>query len=90
MAFMTLEVILFPKKSKHFFTFALFSFFVYLLPRLNNERPHTTLLVLEKAAMKHVFRAKIWLYGFDSVFWQVLIEFLFVFFLFFLAAKKPK
>ena len=68
MAFMTLEVILFRKKIK---SYLLLPFFVYLLPILINERPYTTLSVSEECAIKHILRAKIWLYGFDSVFWQV-------------------
>ena len=79
----------FPKKNQKYYLLLPFFFFVYLLPSFINKRPHNTLLVSEEGAIKHTLRAKFWPYGFDSVFWQVLIEFLFVvFFLFFLAALK--
>ena len=59
-----------------------------MLPGPINEKPDTTLSVFEEGAIEHILRAKIWLYGFDSVFWQLLIGFLFVVFVLFLAAKK--
>ena len=73
MSFMTLDVILFRKKVLH--TFALL-FFVHLLPSLTSEWRHTTLSVFEEGGIEYILRAKIWLDGFDSVFWQVSIEFL--------------
>ena len=58
-----------------------------MLPSLTNKWPHTTLLVFGKDANEYILRADIWLDGFDSVFWPVSTEFLFVLFLlFFLAA----
>ena len=57
-----------------------FLFFVYLLPCLNHKWPITTLSVFEEGANEYILRADIWLDGFDSVFWQVSIEFLFVVF----------
>ena len=40
-----------------------------------NERPHNTLSVFDKGAIKHIFDAKVWVYGFQSIFGQVLIDF---------------
>ena len=78
MPFMTLNVILFRKKKiKVLHTLAL-QIFVYLLPSLTNEWPRTTLKLFEEGAIKYILSAKIWLDGFDSVFWQVSIEILFV------------
>ena len=71
---MTLDIILIRKEIKIFTYFCLFSF-VYLLPSLTNEWPNTTLSVSEEGANKYISRAEIWLDDFDSVFWQVLIEF---------------
>ena len=83
---MTLDIILFrKKKSKFLHTFALF-YFVSCLPSLTNKWPHTKMSIIEKA-QSNVLRAKTWLDGFDSVFWKVSTEFLFVvFLLFFLIA----
>ena len=86
MPFMALNVILFRKKNKSI-TLAL-RFFVYLLLSLTNEWPRNTLLLFEEDAIEYILRAKIWLDGLDSVFWQVSIEILFVFLLFSLAALK--
>ena len=81
MFFMTLDIILFRKKSKFLGQILLpFSLFVYLLPILTNKYPNTTLSVFEEDANIYLLRAEIWLDGFDSVFWQVSIEFLFVVF----------
>ena len=86
---MTLEVILFRKKLKIVTYFCPFLLFAYLLPSPFNERPYNTLSVSEEGKMEYILRAKIWLSCLDSVFWQVLFEFLFVaFLLFFLAALK--
>ena len=75
MSFMTFDIILFRKKSKLLHTFALSSFFVYLLPSLIINWPHNTLSVFEEGAIEYILRAKIWVDGFESVFWQVSIEF---------------
>ena len=88
MARMTSELVLFRKKIKRITYFWPFFYFVYLLPRLINEKPPTTLSVSGEGAIEHFFGAKIWLYGFDSVFWQVLIDFSFVVFLLFISAKN--
>ena len=86
---MTLDVILFRKKIKRITYFCPVLFSVYLLPSLTIEWLHTTLLVFEEGAIEYFLRAKIWLDGFDSVFWQVSTEFLFVvFLLLFLATQK--
>ena len=81
---MTLDIILFRKKNQNYYILlsflSTFLFFVYLLPSLTHKWPNTTLLVFEEGANKYILRAEIWLDGFDSVFWQVSIEFLFVVF----------
>ena len=41
------------------------------------------LSVFEEGAVEYILRAKTWLDGFDSVFWQVSIQFLFIFIFFF-------
>ena len=71
MAFMTLEVILFRKNSKVLLTFAPFFYFVYLLPSLINERPHTTLSMSGGGAIEQILSTNIWLYVFENVFGQV-------------------
>ena len=85
MFFMTLDIILFRKKKIKIITyFCPFLFFVYLLPSLTNKWPKTTLSVFEEGTNEYILRAEKWLDGFDRVFWQVSIEFLFgVFLLFF-------
>ena len=80
MFFMTLDVILFRKMIKIITYFSPFLFFVYLLPSLTNEWPHTALMVFEEGAVEFILRAKMWLDGLNSVFWQVSIEYLFVVF----------
>ena len=60
------------KKNHNNYVLLPFFFFVYLSPSLINERAHTT--SFEEGAIEHIFRAKIWLHVFDSVFWQLLIE----------------
>ena len=52
--------------------------FVVLLPILIHESLHTTLLAFNEGSAEQILREKICLYGFDSFFSQVLIEFLFV------------
>ena len=66
------------KKIKIITYFCAFLFFVYLLPSLTNKMPNTTLSVFEEGGNKYILMAEIWLDGFESVFWQVSIEFLFV------------
>ena len=68
------------KNQNHYFHFCL------LLPSLINGRLPNTLSEFKKGTIEHNWRAKVWLYGFDSVFWQVLIELLFVVFLLLLLA----
>ena len=80
MFFMTLDIILLRKKKKLLHTFAPFLIFVYLLPSLTNKWPNTTLSLFEEGANEYFLRVKIWLDGFERVFWQVSIEFLFVVF----------
>ena len=67
-----------------------FHFFFILLLCFINERLHKTLSVLAESAIKHILVDIILLYGFESVFCQVLIEFLFVVYLlfFFVTASK--
>ena len=54
-----------------------------MLPSFIDERLHNILSVLAESAIKHFLMAIVWLYGFESVFCQVLIDFLFVVYLFF-------
>ena len=87
MFFMTWDIILIRKKIKIITYFCPFLFLVYFLPSLTHKWPNITLSVFEEGANEYTLRAEIYLDGFDSVFWQVSIEFLFVvFLLFFLAA----
>ena len=72
---MTVDLILFRKKIKINRYFCPFLFFVYLLPSLTNKWPKTTLTVFEEGAKKYILRAEIGHDGFDSVIWQVSIEF---------------
>ena len=76
MVFMTLEKNFREKLS--FTLFRVFFFFVHLLPSFTKERVRETLSVLKEGALKHILRAKTWLYCLESVFWKVLIDFLFV------------
>ena len=87
MFFMTLDIMLFRKKIKIITYFCPSVFFVHLLPSLTHKWPNTTLLVFEEGANEYILRAEIWLDGFDSVFWQVLIELLFIVFLLFFIAS---
>ena len=73
-------------------TFAFF-LYVYLLPSLINERSNTNLSALKQGAIKDILIGKIWRYGFDSVFSQVLNEILIIVsicFLFVTAYKTEK
>ena len=69
MAFMSLEVIFFRKKKQVLFIFASL-FFVYLLPGFINEKSNNTLSVFRDGEIEHILRAKVWLFGLESVFWQ--------------------
>ena len=60
-----------------------FFFFAVLLPSLIDKRSCNTLSVFEEGVVQHIWRAKGWLYGFESVFGQVLYDFLFVVYLLF-------
>ena len=80
MFFMTLDKILFQKKIKIITYFCPFLLSVYLLPSLTNKWPITTLSVAKEGSKEYILRAEIWLEGFDRVFKQVSIEFLFVVF----------
>ena len=73
MAFMSLEINFFEQKQV-LHNFAYFSFLSNLLFFIN-ERPHNTLSVFDEGAIEHILEAKVWLYGFQSIFWQVLIDF---------------
>ena len=60
-----------------------------MLPSFIKERLQNTLLMSWKSATEQILRAKAWLYGFESVFRQVWIDFLIVvYLLFFLTAWK--
>ena len=65
---MSLEINFLRKKKQVFYNFA---FFVLLLHNFIKEWPHSTLLVFNEGAIKHILGAKVWLYGFQSIFWQV-------------------
>ena len=80
MAFMSLKIF-FRKKIKVLLNFAFFFIFVYLLFSIIYERSHNTVSVLAKSVMEHILME--WLYGFESFFCQVLIDFLFVVYLLF-------
>ena len=86
MSYMSLEINFFRKK-KYYIFFYIFFLFVKLLPSFINEQSHITLLVFDDGAVEHIlgygFTDKVWLYGFQSIFWQVLIDFLFVVYLLF-------
>ena len=73
MAFMSLEINFFRKKK--YYIILHFFLFCQMLLIFNNERPHNTLSVFDEGAIKHILGAKVWLYGFQSIFWQVLIDF---------------
>ena len=78
MAFMSSEIFFFEKKIKVLLIFASCIHFVYLLPSFINKRSHNTLLGVAENAIEHILKAIVWLYGFESVFCQVLFEFSFV------------
>ena len=71
---MSWELIFFRKKQ----VLLDLAFFVYLLSGFINERSHNKLLVFGEGAMELILMAKVRLYGFESVFWQNLTDFLFV------------
>ena len=80
MAFMCLKTIFF---EKYYLILPFLFFFVYLLPTFINERSYNTILVFGEGAIEHILVAKVWLLGFESVFGQVLIDFLFVVYILF-------
>ena len=76
--------IFFEKKLNCYLFLHLFSISVYLLPSFINERSHNTLSMVAESAIEHILIAIVLLYGFESVFCQVLFDFLFVVYMFFL------
>ena len=85
MAFMSLEIFFFRKKKQFFFKFAyFFPFFFYLLPSFNKKRSHNTLSVFTGVAIEFILGAKVRLYSFECVLWQVVTDFWFVVCLLFL------
>ena len=85
MAFMSLEVF-FRKKLKCYLILHFF-YFIYLLPNFIIQRLHNTISVLAESAIEYILMAIVWLYGFESVFCQILIDFLFVVFLLFFRCR---
>ena len=81
MAFMALKIIVF-ENYKIQLNFARFLIFFYFLNVRLDERSYDTLLALQEGSNEHILRGRIWLYGFDNVFPQVLVEFLFASILF--------
>ena len=75
MAFMTLKTNVF---EKFHLILLFFLFLVYLLQICIQERSHSKLLASKNGLNGQLLSCKIWLHGFDSVFLQVFIEFLFV------------
>ena len=68
-----------------------FIIFIYFLPSFINERLHNILLMLAKSAVKHFLMAIVWLYGFESVFCQVVIDFVrCLFVVLFVTAQKTE
>ena len=82
MALKSLEI-LFSKKIKKLLNFAFFFILIYLIPSFFNERLHNKLSMLAESAIEHILMAVVWLYAFESVFRQVLDDFLFVVYLLF-------
>ena len=83
MAAMSMEIILFFSKKKTSLFFQICFFFVDFLPDFITEKSHNTISVFEDGSIKQILRAKVWVYGFKIVFWQNLIDFLFVVYLLF-------
>ena len=75
MAFMSLEINFFQKKKQVLYNFAFFSFLSNCCFFFTNKLPHNTLLVFDEGALEHILRAKVWPYGFQSIFCQVSIDF---------------
>ena len=69
MAFMSWEKNFFRKKNK-FYLIPPFSSFCLFVTWFINEWSHNTSLVFKEGATEHVLGAKIWLSGFETVFWQ--------------------
>ena len=63
------------KKNKYYIILHVFFFFVELLLIFIYEQPHNTLSVFNEGEFEHILGAKVCLYGFQSIFWQVLIDF---------------
>ena len=77
MTFIFLKIIVLEEYEKitlHFFSF----FFVYLSSTLINENSHKRILAFDERPIELILIGKICLYCFDSVFSQILSEFLFV------------
>ena len=88
MALKSLETFFFEKNLVlHIFAFC-FPFFFCLLPCFINDRSPNTLSVVAESAIEHILMAILWLYDFESVFCQVLFDFLFVVCMFFLQPRK--
>ena len=88
MVLMSLKTIVFGEKMC-FFYFAIFLFFVDLLPGFKNERSLTIKLAAIQGRLKWIILiGKIWLYNFHSVFSQILLEFLVCCLFFFLQPHK--
>ena len=79
MAFMTLETFFFfEKKIQILPKFAFFFFLSTFYLVIFTEKSNMTSSVLEESALEQILRPKAWLYGFESVFWQILIDILLV------------
>ena len=65
----------FGKKTKVLINFARFLFLVYLLSVLIKEKVYATFLGFAECSIEHILRGQVWLYGFDSNFSQVSINF---------------
>ena len=72
---MSLAIFFFEKKLKCYLPLHLFSIFDYLLPSFINEMSHKTLSMVAESAIEHILTAIVWIYGFESVFSQILIDF---------------
>ena len=75
--FHDIEINCFRKKQVLLILLSFFSF-LSSCHLFFNERLHSLLLAFAEGSLNHIYGEKIWLYGFDSVFSQVLTEFLFV------------
>ena len=64
----------FEKKKQLLINFGFF-LFCLLASWFHKERSHNKLSVFEEGAIEHILRAKVWLYGIKSFFWQNLTDF---------------